>query len=216
MANRKFFFDQIAKEYDFDPLVCENWYHFDVHNVTRQRGGHYIMDLYRESLADALVDVYPNIGLDYFRFAKLKSYKLRTLFEGIAVQKGFDPLIAANWLKLKRADIVSLTNKRYLVNHHQLMRMVQQTFPNIQYDYSTQNNVLWSHAECRKVMDSVANMNGFDPTDIEAWYHILPKHFKNHKAGAMVLAMYNNNVYTALTTVYLELKFDKKRFTSYK
>jgi len=81
--NRKLFFDQFATSKGFDPLVCENWYTVTGKSIAKTKGGRGAMNYYRGSVSNALLDLYPHIGLEKHRFkthkTKIKSNKQPTI-----------------------------------------------------------------------------------------------------------------------------------------
>jgi len=71
METRRKFFDEFARDtMGFDPLVAENWYSVTKASVVRQKGGGFVLDCYEGSLYQALVSIYPKIGLRKGRFRK--------------------------------------------------------------------------------------------------------------------------------------------------
>ncbi len=85
IRNRREYFDKLAQENEFDPLIPENWYNivkhklilFKVsHNTNNNKGftfaalqGIGILNYYNGNVAKALTHVYPNIGLEEYMFS---------------------------------------------------------------------------------------------------------------------------------------------------
>lgn len=133
----RMFFEKYAKSNNFDPLVPENWYNIsrqevlsikvycamvsDVNNNSFTKGATAILSSYRGSVKRAIIDLFPEIGLDPSKFTTLPC-KFGVLFVAVAYcivdnywfemanrrkflvdfakHKGFDPLVPENWYPL--------------------------------------------------------------------------------------------------------------------
>lgn len=94
--NIRSFLEKFAKDNNFDPLVAENWYAVSSSHVSKQvrnviylfaniattnppQEGAAMLAYYNGSLVRALLDLFPNIGLEKSRFAFLPSLFLMWL-----------------------------------------------------------------------------------------------------------------------------------------
>eukprot|EP00026_Physarum_polycephalum_P000804 Phypoly_transcript_00805.p1 GENE.Phypoly_transcript_00805~~Phypoly_transcript_00805.p1 ORF type:complete len:823 (+),score=101.61 Phypoly_transcript_00805:1404-3872(+) len=57
--NRKNYFIQFARDNMFDPLIAENWYKFKNADIPK----HHVLHYHKNQLANALADLFPDIGL---------------------------------------------------------------------------------------------------------------------------------------------------------
>lgn len=83
------FFVNFAKANAFDPLIAENWYTVQKDQVTQSKvqytklrafiyilkGGSRVLYYSNNSVPKALVELFPNIGLDKTKFEHLESNK---------------------------------------------------------------------------------------------------------------------------------------------
>lgn len=144
--NRRAFFTQYARANGFDPLVPDNWYAVSKNivldgKVFIQRckikylfclkDSIYLLELYNRELIDALVDLFPNIGLDPCKFAEPSILSLyytlqhtydilgkknywdskdnrRKFFEEFAKSNNFDPLSSEQWNSISKSQILQL------------------------------------------------------------------------------------------------------------
>jgi len=68
-AKRRQFFDDFARKLNINPLIPDHWYEMLPRDVYRV-GGQQILYYYGKSLPSALMDVYPDIGLDKDKFVQ--------------------------------------------------------------------------------------------------------------------------------------------------
>eukprot|EP00026_Physarum_polycephalum_P001669 Phypoly_transcript_01671.p1 GENE.Phypoly_transcript_01671~~Phypoly_transcript_01671.p1 ORF type:complete len:1064 (+),score=159.93 Phypoly_transcript_01671:260-3193(+) len=107
------FFNALAEKLKFDPLFADNWYTVSVDDASKLKGGIALMKRYNNSIANALVDTFPHIGLDPKKFVLTsKAYWLsasnhKLFFDNFAKGRGFDPLHANNWYHVTKEDILS-------------------------------------------------------------------------------------------------------------
>eukprot|EP00026_Physarum_polycephalum_P009772 Phypoly_transcript_09908.p1 GENE.Phypoly_transcript_09908~~Phypoly_transcript_09908.p1 ORF type:complete len:313 (+),score=46.93 Phypoly_transcript_09908:110-1048(+) len=63
--NRKQFFDEFARENNFDPLLPENWYQVTERSVLFYKYSSSVLRYYEGSFTKALESLYPDIGLQF-------------------------------------------------------------------------------------------------------------------------------------------------------
>eukprot|EP00026_Physarum_polycephalum_P002030 Phypoly_transcript_02034.p1 GENE.Phypoly_transcript_02034~~Phypoly_transcript_02034.p1 ORF type:complete len:665 (+),score=45.46 Phypoly_transcript_02034:644-2638(+) len=137
--NRKLSINNIAQDMAIDPLIPNNWYTVSHNDITSHKAGYYIMDMYKESLSNALKDVYPNLEEwlqdDSFvheqRRTRIKCLQGQLVL--LAKQKGFDPLIATNWSLLSKHDIATIKKLQSGLRHLPFSNIVNKAFPEIQF-----------------------------------------------------------------------------------
>eukprot|EP00026_Physarum_polycephalum_P001929 Phypoly_transcript_01932.p1 GENE.Phypoly_transcript_01932~~Phypoly_transcript_01932.p1 ORF type:complete len:927 (+),score=132.48 Phypoly_transcript_01932:220-3000(+) len=110
--NRKEFFTQYAKKMGFDPLDASNWYSVTGDDIQKEKGGVGLLSLYSRSLSKALLDLFPNIGIDtsLFNFRPQNYWQekgnMRKFFDSIARTKRFNPLVPNNWYQLSDKSVL--------------------------------------------------------------------------------------------------------------
>eukprot|EP00026_Physarum_polycephalum_P001974 Phypoly_transcript_01978.p1 GENE.Phypoly_transcript_01978~~Phypoly_transcript_01978.p1 ORF type:complete len:752 (+),score=127.08 Phypoly_transcript_01978:45-2300(+) len=72
---RKNFFDQFASENGFDPLVPENWYSVSSNELRETKSYSSVVQYYKGGIVAALMDLYPNIGLENHKFLQKRKEK---------------------------------------------------------------------------------------------------------------------------------------------
>ena len=108
-----------------------NWESVTTQDLLRNKGGRSVINFYENSLAKALCDIYPGIGLEtkglghvtsmsqsihvsfIFSFNKF-SYSenfchepdRRSFFQEFAIARNFDPNISENWYSVSPADVL--------------------------------------------------------------------------------------------------------------
>eukprot|EP00026_Physarum_polycephalum_P003709 Phypoly_transcript_03723.p1 GENE.Phypoly_transcript_03723~~Phypoly_transcript_03723.p1 ORF type:complete len:701 (+),score=48.32 Phypoly_transcript_03723:95-2104(+) len=70
-TNQKTYFDTIAQQRKFDPLIAESWYSVTLQTYAKYKGYKSILNFYNGSIAEALQQCFPNIGLDLSRLKLL-------------------------------------------------------------------------------------------------------------------------------------------------
>lgn len=70
---REFFNDFAARNNLGDPLVPETWYSVSFNDIAQEKGGKTALLHYNSSVIKALMDIYPDIGLDPYKFAVVYS-----------------------------------------------------------------------------------------------------------------------------------------------
>jgi len=107
-ARKKFFLD-FAKREGFDPLVPENWY--NAKRISLQKYAKTVPKYHNNSLMQALLDLFPNIGLCKRKLFKIthwdKPEERRLFFLDYAQDKKFDPLQPENWYKHNKKSFLA-------------------------------------------------------------------------------------------------------------
>jgi len=105
--NRRNVFIEYAGKHGFDPLVAENWYTIKKDDIGHEKGGIPVIHYHSDSVINALLDLFPDIGLQRTKFLSVtKNYwhkeNRKTFFGNFAKRMGFDPLVADNWYNVKQ------------------------------------------------------------------------------------------------------------------
>jgi len=139
--NRRKFLEHFAKSNGFDPLIPSNWYDVTTTSVLRFKGGLNFLAQYKNNLAQALLQLFPYIGLDSKKISQFSPYyweditNRRNFFEKFAKEHGFDPLIRKNWYNIPLTSITSNNETRNSVVSHyysgNMVRALLHVFPEI-------------------------------------------------------------------------------------
>jgi len=121
--NRKKFFNSFAKDNLFDPNIPENWYSISKEDILKVKSGISVLQHYKGSLPEALLDIYPLLLFDK---SKLKRQSInwsqietqKTFFDEFASSKNFDPAIQKNWEGVSKMDIVNKGGYGILRHYH--------------------------------------------------------------------------------------------------
>jgi len=139
--NRRKFFENYAKSKGFDPLNPEEWYDQHVSEIMEQKGAHAVVRHHNKSVSQALLDLFPGIGLIANRFAPLskiwkKSENRRIFFEEYADINGFDPYNPENWYLQQKRKILTTKGTKTILSHHDnnLAKALIELFPDIGLD----------------------------------------------------------------------------------
>eukprot|EP00026_Physarum_polycephalum_P002043 Phypoly_transcript_02047.p1 GENE.Phypoly_transcript_02047~~Phypoly_transcript_02047.p1 ORF type:complete len:791 (+),score=118.55 Phypoly_transcript_02047:121-2493(+) len=118
---RRDLFLQFAKDKNFDPLVAENWYAFTAAEICEHEGFDSMLQYYEGSFGKALLQLFPNIGLDVRKFSKMPSRfwedekEQKVFFMDLAKQLSFDPLVAENWYSVPDEAILNINIRELLL-----------------------------------------------------------------------------------------------------
>jgi len=141
-ASRRKFFENFAKAHKFDPLIAENWY---LHSMAKMKESHkgtfQVINYHGRSVAQALLDLFPDIGLQKSRFGRkwADRSRRRKFFENYAKDQKFDPLHAENWYSQTAAKVKSVNKQvRGVLHYHRgsLSRALLDLFPGIGLEQS--------------------------------------------------------------------------------
>jgi len=141
VRNRRKFFEAHARENNLDPLHPETWYSLDLTKLLyKKKGTQGVVKYHGRSVAQALLDLFPNIGLDRAKLVARRwvdREERRKVFEKFAKQHRFDPLIAENWYGRSLKKIVSAKQRAqgFLQSHGgKIGNALLELFPNIGLD----------------------------------------------------------------------------------
>eukprot|EP00026_Physarum_polycephalum_P001418 Phypoly_transcript_01419.p1 GENE.Phypoly_transcript_01419~~Phypoly_transcript_01419.p1 ORF type:complete len:980 (+),score=139.70 Phypoly_transcript_01419:131-3070(+) len=221
--SRKLIFESIAKAKGFDPLMAENWYSISHSEVVIQKGGSIMLEYYEGSVVKALLDVYPNIGLDEEKFLiTTRQYwqqeqNQRKFFDDFAHKHDFDPLSAASWYTISRAAVTSEKGGTEVLSFYDsLITALCHLYPDIGIDplqFSKVPRQFWKQPQNRrKFFTDFAKKRGFDPLDVENWYPIWKETILAEKGGPAALDFYRGSLSDALEGIFPNLAWQRDKF----
>jgi len=138
VENRKKFFEQFAQQNGFDPFVASNWYMPSLDKIMAVKGARSVIAYHGQSLSRALMDLFPDIGLEKTKFRAHKftwdsSESRRKFFEKYAFTSGFDPLHPDGWYAQSTSSFVAMKGALVILTYHKnsYERALLDLFPNI-------------------------------------------------------------------------------------
>eukprot|EP00026_Physarum_polycephalum_P017934 Phypoly_transcript_19329.p1 GENE.Phypoly_transcript_19329~~Phypoly_transcript_19329.p1 ORF type:complete len:214 (+),score=30.36 Phypoly_transcript_19329:89-643(+) len=139
-SNHKLFFDNIAKENNFDPLIANNWYSFGMKYFLKRKGSR-LLRAYNSSHITALMKIYPNIGLQPHLFHALPKHyweveeNIRAFFDSFAAKRGFNPLVPENWYQESVQTILRKGGAGAVLRfNNSLPKALPHVYPSIHWD----------------------------------------------------------------------------------
>jgi len=222
--HRRRFFEDFAKAKGFDPLVPKNWYTVSIDTILQTKGGERVMLFYGRSLNRALLHLFPEIELEkqkvptHIRAYWSEESRRRKFFVSFAREKGFDPLIAANWYRVTRDEVLAAKGGQSVMAYHNasFVDALYDLFPDIKIEKTKFSFVpynYWANVANRKrLFEQFAKERGFDPLIPDNWYGIKGKDLHTMKGGGRVLSYYNWNFVKAVTTLFPDIGFDRAKF----
>eukprot|EP00026_Physarum_polycephalum_P002833 Phypoly_transcript_02842.p1 GENE.Phypoly_transcript_02842~~Phypoly_transcript_02842.p1 ORF type:complete len:838 (+),score=97.84 Phypoly_transcript_02842:84-2597(+) len=229
VPQRRAYFDRLARQHGFDPLVSANWYSQPL-SLFSSKMANSILSFYDNNVPLALENLYPEIGInktnfklnysaDYWADAKNR----KTFFTIYAKEKRFDPLLAENWFSVTTEDILHCKFPQgaesvlafYSTSvSHALLHL----FPDIGLDASKFSAVPEKHwhfvSNRKKFFANFAQRNGFSAKNPSNWYSIVPSMIYELPGGKAVLSHYEGSVAKALTHLFPNIGVDKSKFVS--
>jgi len=154
---RRTFFENLARVNSFDPLEPDNWYLLRREDIQIVPGAQSILQ-YHESYAKALIELFPEIGLEKSKFppafSKDTSKKVqvgplstlreptggtrftrRLFFETYARDHNFEPSMVENWYKEPIPRIMATKGaSRIVLKHGSIMKGLMDLFPELEFD----------------------------------------------------------------------------------
>eukprot|EP00026_Physarum_polycephalum_P002991 Phypoly_transcript_03000.p1 GENE.Phypoly_transcript_03000~~Phypoly_transcript_03000.p1 ORF type:complete len:301 (-),score=32.11 Phypoly_transcript_03000:189-1091(-) len=138
VENRRKIFLNYAKENGFDALYPENWYKQAKNKILAAKGAYRAISYHQNSVPIALMDLFPDIGLDAKKF---RSYEdrwkrvknRRKFFETYAQEHGFSPLCPEDWHSHSFSDFLDKQGVLRLLSYHKykISTALLDLFPNI-------------------------------------------------------------------------------------
>eukprot|EP00026_Physarum_polycephalum_P002842 Phypoly_transcript_02851.p1 GENE.Phypoly_transcript_02851~~Phypoly_transcript_02851.p1 ORF type:complete len:717 (+),score=103.58 Phypoly_transcript_02851:98-2248(+) len=135
--NRKQLLITYANANHFDPTDPECWYQQSRTNIAQFPGVISMIEHHKKSIKQALLDLFPDIGLQESQFARYSMWRdnknVRKLFLDYAKIFQFDPLLASNWYKQSTQNILQFPGVRAMqhVRGKSIAKALLCAFPDI-------------------------------------------------------------------------------------
>eukprot|EP00026_Physarum_polycephalum_P001762 Phypoly_transcript_01764.p1 GENE.Phypoly_transcript_01764~~Phypoly_transcript_01764.p1 ORF type:complete len:946 (-),score=154.63 Phypoly_transcript_01764:299-3136(-) len=136
--NRRQFFDEYARDHNFDPLEAGNWYSVLYEELVQYKGGGRVIR-YHGTYARALKELYPEVNFNMERFKKTEHWtnkeNRRQFFDEFAAERAFDPLEPENWYGISRKSIIEKRGGRTVIDYHgSIPKALTELYPEVTFD----------------------------------------------------------------------------------
>eukprot|EP00026_Physarum_polycephalum_P001009 Phypoly_transcript_01010.p1 GENE.Phypoly_transcript_01010~~Phypoly_transcript_01010.p1 ORF type:complete len:1168 (+),score=148.17 Phypoly_transcript_01010:225-3728(+) len=218
--NRRKFFELFAQKFDFDPLVPDNWYTQQRDIILAMKGAARVLSYHDNSVTQALVDLFPDIGLDKTKFHSSYRYidSRVKFFMRYAAKMNFDPLVPENWYKIPKEDLESFKGADKVISYHKnnVHKALMELFPDVAFDSRKfKAGGIYLKPEARRLFfENYAKEKGFDPLVPEHWYDQSRDVLYATKGFFGVLGHHGFSLARALIELFPEVGFDATKFSS--
>eukprot|EP00026_Physarum_polycephalum_P002112 Phypoly_transcript_02116.p1 GENE.Phypoly_transcript_02116~~Phypoly_transcript_02116.p1 ORF type:complete len:954 (+),score=114.83 Phypoly_transcript_02116:59-2920(+) len=136
---RRDFFLDYAKDHGFDATNPANWYTQPRERIMSKKGAASVLYHHQNTVAQALLDLFPDIGLEKSKFWAKSLQNRRQFFVNFAESHRFDPLTPSQWYTVPAEKIMAVENAESVIYYHKnsLAQALLDIFPNIGIDKST-------------------------------------------------------------------------------
>eukprot|EP00026_Physarum_polycephalum_P001950 Phypoly_transcript_01954.p1 GENE.Phypoly_transcript_01954~~Phypoly_transcript_01954.p1 ORF type:complete len:900 (+),score=97.26 Phypoly_transcript_01954:131-2830(+) len=219
LQKRRHFFENFAGKHGYDPFVAEHWYLVSREQIIKTFGARAVISFYGGSVIKALLDLFPDIGINISKFSYTEGIvEDRKFFENFAVSHKFDPLIVENWYSRSLVGIWKSKGASQVLRNHNndVIIALQNVFPEISFESSKFHNPhkgsMQNIEERRDFFLNFAKENNFDAFHPENWYAQSLASIRNSKGGSSVLSYHENRVSKALQDLFPTIRFDLSKF----
>eukprot|EP00026_Physarum_polycephalum_P005354 Phypoly_transcript_05386.p1 GENE.Phypoly_transcript_05386~~Phypoly_transcript_05386.p1 ORF type:complete len:586 (+),score=95.25 Phypoly_transcript_05386:3-1760(+) len=208
---RKKFFKRYARDRGFDAHDPVQWYKQSKNQILSTKGAKDALHYYKGSLANALLDLFPNIGLDpmllHFQTWRQKESR-RFFFVNFSQKKEFDPLIAANWYRQSLDKIMQEKGAKKVLKYHNhsVVKALLDLFPEIGLEPALFRTTWRKNEKRRKFMELVATKYGFDPLSSKNWLESSFRRKFLQLKGAREILSYHGSLKRAFFDLFPEAK----------
>eukprot|EP00026_Physarum_polycephalum_P002178 Phypoly_transcript_02183.p1 GENE.Phypoly_transcript_02183~~Phypoly_transcript_02183.p1 ORF type:complete len:820 (+),score=71.06 Phypoly_transcript_02183:178-2637(+) len=208
---RRAFFERYAKRNMFDPLIPYNWYIQEKSKILNLKGAKRLIYYHGNSLNKALMDLFPNIGLNIESLSPKYWHTMdnrKKYFERYAKKNLFDALKASHWYKTNKRLLLCEKETAQVISYHRnsLSQALLDLFPDIGLDGKLLFKPFCNEENRRMFFINYAQSHSFDPLSPKAWYQHTRDMFLNHNKGAASVLMHHNNSYTqAVSDLFPEI-----------
>eukprot|EP00026_Physarum_polycephalum_P000538 Phypoly_transcript_00539.p1 GENE.Phypoly_transcript_00539~~Phypoly_transcript_00539.p1 ORF type:complete len:959 (+),score=132.38 Phypoly_transcript_00539:57-2933(+) len=222
VQNRRDFFEKFARDRGFDPHNTQMWYSLNQESILSLKGAANVISFHQRSLPQALVDLFPNIGLNIAKFSATDKWKdaakRRRFFENYAKEKGFDARNPEGWYTQSKNRLMASQGVVSIISHHKgsVAQALSDLFPDIGFDKSK----LWSRSiwrdagRRRKFFENYAQAHAFDPLVPENWYCQPAKSIMAIENAVSVMNHHNDNVPKALLDLFPDIGLESSKFST--
>eukprot|EP00026_Physarum_polycephalum_P001051 Phypoly_transcript_01052.p1 GENE.Phypoly_transcript_01052~~Phypoly_transcript_01052.p1 ORF type:complete len:797 (-),score=76.09 Phypoly_transcript_01052:124-2514(-) len=211
--NRRKVFRSYARDNGFDPLIPENWYSQPIHRIMATKGISTVLAYHNQSVPTALLDLFPNIGLEKDKFFQQNIWNKishrRKFFEDYARENKFDPLIPSNWYHLPVSVFLSTKGASRVLTYHNnsLAQGLLDLFPDIGFERAKFRHNTWTTTSNRRhFFENYAMTNGFDPLQHENWSMQPKSKIIGVKGAHNVLSYHNHSISQALRELFPDMR----------
>eukprot|EP00026_Physarum_polycephalum_P001914 Phypoly_transcript_01917.p1 GENE.Phypoly_transcript_01917~~Phypoly_transcript_01917.p1 ORF type:complete len:811 (+),score=69.95 Phypoly_transcript_01917:211-2643(+) len=219
--SRRKFFKDYAQKYGFDSLKAENWYLQSKDRILAFKGGFMVMAYHNNDITKALQDLFPDIGIDSYKFQLRQNYwtnplNRRKFFESYAKLNGIDPLNPEHWYSQPISKIMAFKGSTSAVAPHNssVSKALVDLFPDIGLDrnrFSFRQNA-WNNMEARRnFFEEYALKVGFDPLNADNWYTQPINKIMATKWVREVLSYHSYSLPKALHELFPNIGLDETR-----
>eukprot|EP00026_Physarum_polycephalum_P001573 Phypoly_transcript_01575.p1 GENE.Phypoly_transcript_01575~~Phypoly_transcript_01575.p1 ORF type:complete len:894 (+),score=113.77 Phypoly_transcript_01575:551-3232(+) len=215
-SNRRRYFEHFAKANGFDPEDKDSWYLHVKEGTMDPEEIAKVIWYHRNSVTQALVDLFPNIGLEKSQFTQIawqETSKRREFFLMYAAQYGIDANKLEEWTSHPLVNLMSFKGVETVLSFHSgsVAQALKDLFPNVvRQNTDLWDDFFWSEIKNRKsFLINYANENAFDPLNAEMWnsHHLLS--IRLSKDANKMLSYHKNNVVQAVIDLFPELETRK-------
>eukprot|EP00026_Physarum_polycephalum_P001465 Phypoly_transcript_01467.p1 GENE.Phypoly_transcript_01467~~Phypoly_transcript_01467.p1 ORF type:complete len:1055 (+),score=143.84 Phypoly_transcript_01467:198-3362(+) len=222
--NQRNFFLQVAHAEGFDPLVPENWYTYHIDTLTSHKGAATVLGYHDGKLENALLQLFPEIGLEKSKFSKKTTnywsslHNRRAFFRDLALSEGFDPYVPNNWYLVTLETIAKYKGSSSLLAYYKgsFVKALVSLFPEMALDkarFLSNPSNRWSRASFRrKVLSDFAESKGLNPLSPHTWYSIVEQGELSNDVN-LVLESYSGNLVTALMDLFSDIGLERSKFS---
>eukprot|EP00026_Physarum_polycephalum_P001261 Phypoly_transcript_01262.p1 GENE.Phypoly_transcript_01262~~Phypoly_transcript_01262.p1 ORF type:complete len:970 (+),score=114.54 Phypoly_transcript_01262:138-3047(+) len=218
IETRRVFFENYAAENEFDPLNPGNWYSQPIEKFTTIKGINNLLSYHKMSLPQALVDVFPNIGIVKSKFQPHYVYwnsieNRRKFFEDYAKEHGFNFANVERWYSHPHEKLMARQETRRVIQYHGMSvpQALSDLFPHLGFEtakFSSPNSFQTAERR-RRTFERFAKARNFDPLVAENWYMYGTKDIDAFRG---ILAYHQYSLPSALMDLFPEVRFDKSKF----
>jgi len=192
-------------------------------SIQRHKGAKSVLSYYEGNLVEALVHLFPEIGIDVPKFVKMPRkywedhHKQRELFIGFAKTQGFDPLVCENWYSANYEALYHFKGIRSVLVRYNgsIVKALLSLFPNVGLDKRKLHvpDKFWANSNNqRRFFITFAKERNFDPLVAENWYTETPESIVNSKGARSLLAYHGGSVTKALSTLFPHIGLNRNKF----
>lgn len=155
---RRNFFEEYARTNRFDPLQPENWYLRASSNIVETKGASGVLFYHNYSVQKALLDLFPNIGLNKTKFDCPTIWQDRNnrkqFFEIYANENKFNSQDPNNWYSQSRNKIFSAKGANWVMSYHNnsVFQALSDLFPDIGLEKFKFPKHYWNITNLRQFM----------------------------------------------------------------
>lgn len=220
---RRQFFDWLSARIGIQKP--EDWYRVTRRQVRANGGSGLLMQMYQDSVARAVMDVFPEHAWQFWRFQKVP----RGFWENLDHQREFMDFVAQElgiktpwnsmlwekWYDVSGKDLQSFGGARLINGLFKMSvgNLVAHAYPEhhwIKWKFSRIGKHSWNDISLQKeYLDWVFTMENMK--SLEDWYNMSKKRLIELH-GSSLLAVYDRSLYKALCRVYPNHQWDPVKF----